>query len=92
MSSDIVGLTCAFDVIPIITEINNPQGHICTRLSNTTISINVDFSQIIVNNRPLAINNYPNSSNPQDLSVIVYFGSKRILMPLRIRYLLSTVE
>jgi hypothetical protein len=76
----------------IITEINNPQGHICTRLSNTTISINVDFSQIIVNNRPLAINNYPNSSNPQDLSVIVYFGSKRILMPLRIRYLLSTVE
>ena len=62
----------------IITDINNPQGHICTRLSNTTISINVDFSQIIVNNRPLAINNYTNSSNPQDLSVIVYFElSKR---------------
>lgn len=76
----------------IINEINNPNGHICTRLTNTSISINVDFTQIITVNRPLAINNYPNSSNPQDLSVLIYFGSKRILMPLRIRYLQTTQE
>jgi hypothetical protein len=76
----------------IINEINNPNGHICTRLSNTSISINVDFTQIIVANRPLAINNYPNSSNPQDLSLIIYFGSKRILMPLRIRYIQGTQD
>jgi hypothetical protein len=76
----------------IINEINSKNGHICTRLSNTSISINVDFTQIIVNNRPLAINNYPNSSNPQDLSVSVYFGSKRILMPLRIRYIQGSLD
>jgi hypothetical protein len=76
----------------IINEINNVNGHVCTRLSNTSISINVDFTQIITANRPLVINNYPNSSNPQDLSVLVYFGSKRILMPLRISYIQSLQE
>jgi hypothetical protein len=76
----------------IINEINNKNGHICTRLSNSSISINVDFTQIIPANRPLAINNYPNSSNPQDLSVSIYFGSKRILMPLRIRYLQGSLD
>ena len=76
----------------IINEINNKNGHICTRLSNTSISINVDFTQITVANRPLAINNYPNSSNPQNLSVSVYFGSKRVLMPLRIRYLQGSLD
>lgn len=76
----------------IINEINNVNGHVCTRLSNSSISINVDFTQIITANRPLAINNYPNSSSPQDLSVLVYFGSKRILMPMRISYIQSLQE
>jgi hypothetical protein len=76
----------------IINEINNVNGHVCTRLSNTSISINIDFTQIITTNRPLAINNYPNSSNPQDLSIIVYFGSKRILMPMCISYIQTLQE
>lgn len=57
----------------IINTINKSQGHICTRINNTTISINVDFNQIL---------------NPiNGLSVLIYFGSKRILLPIRFRYL-----
>jgi hypothetical protein len=62
----------------VINEINSSLGHICTRLSNVKISINVDFTSII--------------SPDATLSVVVYFGSKRILMPLRIRYLYDTTE
>lgn len=59
----------------IINEINKAQGHICTRINNTSISINVDFNQIL---------------NPiNGLSVLVYFGSKRILLPIKFRYLVS---
>jgi hypothetical protein len=59
----------------IIEEINNPQGHICTRINNTTITINVDFTQI---------------TNPiNSLSVLVYFGSKRIMVPIKFRYLIG---
>lgn len=57
----------------IINEINNSQGHICTRINNNTISINVDFTQV---------------TNPNlTLSVLVYFGSKRIILPIKFRYL-----
>jgi len=69
-------LTPAQD-LNIIEEINNSQGHICTRINNTSISINVDFTQIAL------------ASQIPGLSVLVYFGSKRILLPLKFRYLIG---
>lgn len=59
--------------LSIINEINNKNGHLCTRTNNDEISINVDFELV----------SSPNTS----LSIEVYFGSKRILMPMRIRYM-----
>ena len=60
----------------IINEINDKDGHLCTRNNNLSISINVDFTLITS----------PNTS----LSIEVYFGSKRILMPMRIRYMYNS--
>jgi hypothetical protein len=60
----------------IINEINNKNGHLCTRTNNLAISINVNFELVLS----------PNTS----LSIEVYFGSKRILMPMRIRYMYNT--
>jgi len=60
----------------IINEINSKNGHLCTRTNNTDISINVDFNLVLS----------PNTS----LSIEVYFGSKRILMPMRIRYMYNS--
>jgi hypothetical protein len=69
-------LTPAQD-LNIIEEINTTQGHICTRINNTSISINVDLTQIAL------------ASQIPGLSVLVYFGSKRILLPLKFRYLIG---
>ena len=69
-------LTPAQD-LNIIEEINNTQGHICTRINNTSVSINVDLTQIDL------------ASQIPGLSVLVYFGSKRILLPLKFRYLIG---
>jgi hypothetical protein len=69
-------LTPAKD-LNIIEEINTTQGHICTRINNTSISINVDLTQIAL------------GSQIPGLSVLVYFGSKRILLPLKFRYLIG---
>lgn len=69
-------LTPATD-LNIINEINNSQGHICTRINNTSISINVDLTQILL------------ASQIPNLSVLVYFGSKRLLLPLKFRYLIG---
>lgn len=69
-------LTPAQD-LNIIEEINNSQGHICTRINNTSISINVDLTQIAL------------ASQIPGLSVLVYFGSKRILLPLKFKYLIG---
>jgi hypothetical protein len=69
-------LTPAQD-LNIIEEINNTQGHICTRINNTSVSINVDLTQIAL------------ASQIPGLSVLVYFGSKRILLPLKFRYLIG---
>jgi hypothetical protein len=60
----------------IINEINSKNGHLCTRTNNDEISINIDFGLV----------SSPNTS----LSIEVYFGSKRILMPMRIRYMYNT--
>lgn len=72
-------LTPAKD-LNIIEEINNPQGHICTRINNTSLSINVDFTQIAL------------ASQVPGLSILVYFGSKRILVPIKFRYLIGKDE
>ena len=62
----------------IINAINTTSGHICTRVSNTIISINVDFTLVTDPNL--------------DLTITIYFGSKRILMPLRIRYITDDIN
>ena len=62
----------------IINTFNDSNGYLCTRLSNVEISINVDATQVL----------YPDPN----LSMNVYFGSKRIIMPIRIRYMYNTLE
>lgn len=71
---DFTTATPAID-LNIIDEINSAQGHICTRISNTSISINVDFTQIV---NPIGT-----------LSILVYFGSKRLIIPIKFRYLMG---
>lgn len=80
LSGDIIYITDftsnepAKDLV-IINELNSTKGHTCSRISNTTISINIDLTLV---------------SNPDEtLPILVYFGSKRILMPMRIRYMES---
>lgn len=72
-------LTPATD-LNIIEAINDSQGHICTRINNTSVSINVDFTQIA------------GPSQIPGLSLLVYFGSKRIILPLKFRYLIGKDE
>lgn len=59
--------------LAIINSINTKSGHICTKIDPNTISFNIDMNLI----------SDPNTN----LSITVYFGSKRIFMPMRIRYL-----
>lgn len=61
--------------LDVIDEINRKEGHICTRIDNVTITINVDGNLITS----------PNLSHVSD----VYFGSSRIFIPMRLRYLLT---
>ncbi len=83
LSGDIIYITNFTSANPakdfnIINEINNKDGHLCTRTNNLSISINADFTMV----------SEPNTS----LLVEVYFGSKRILMPMRIRYMYNTEQ
>lgn len=57
----------------IINEINTPKGHLCSRVDSTTISINIDATLI----------KFPDITR----EFVIYLGSKRILIPLRIRYI-----
>ncbi len=57
----------------IINDINTPKGHLCSRVDSTTISINIDATLI----------KFPDISR----EFMIYLGSKRILIPLRIRYI-----
>ena len=57
----------------VISQINTTKGHLCTRINSTTISINIDGTTI----------KFPDI----DRSFMVYLGSKRILIPMRIRYI-----
>ena len=59
--------------LSIINDINTPKGHLCSRIDNTTISININANLI----------QFPDTSR----QFVVYLGSKRLLIPFRIRYL-----
>lgn len=74
---DFTTLNTAID-LNIINTFNDSNGYLCTRLSDTTISINVDATQV----------KYPDPM----LSINIYFGSKRILLPLKMRYLYNNLE
>lgn len=63
--------------LTIVGEINRLLGHTITRISNSIIAINIDFSSIDVGDRNTVDN------------IEVYFASKRIMIPLRIRYLMN---
>lgn len=62
----------------IINTFNDNNGYLCTRISNNEISINIDTTLVLFPDLNLSIN--------------IYFGSKRILLPLRIRYLYNKLE
>ena len=62
----------------IINVFNDNNGYLCTRISNDEISINVDATKVL----------FPDPN----LSINIYFGSKRILLPLRLRYMYNTLE
>lgn len=57
----------------IINDINTPKGHLCSRVDSTTISINIDASLV----------KFPDITR----NFMIYLGSKRLLIPFRIRYL-----
>lgn len=57
----------------IINEINTAKGHLCSRVDSTTISINIDASLI----------KFPDITR----EFVIYLGSKRLLIPFRIRYM-----
>lgn len=59
--------------LSIINDINTPKGHLCSRIDNTTISININANLI----------QFPDLTR----QFVVYLGSKRLLIPFRIRYL-----
>jgi len=59
--------------LSIINDINTPKGHLCSRIDNTTISININANLI----------QFPDTTR----QFVIYLGSKRLLIPFRIRYL-----
>lgn len=62
----------------IINTINRKEGHLCTRVDNVKISINVDGTAIT-------------SPDSNHMSCI-YFGSKRIIIPMRLKYILQSLS
>jgi len=75
--TDFTSLNVTQDV-NIIKSFNDENGFLCSRISHNEISINVNATLV----------QYPDPN----LSINVYFGSKRILLPLRIRYLYNKLE
>ncbi len=83
LSGDIIYITEFTTLNPardlaVIAQINSLNGHICTRQSSTVISINVDASDIL----------FPDAS----LRFQVYLGSKRLLIPIRLKYIDSSAS
>lgn len=73
--------------VDIINEVNRSNGHIIVKKDNFSIIINVDLSPM---NRedPVGSGIYPILLFSQP-TVLVYFASKRMLIPMCIRYLMS---
>jgi len=70
--SDFETLNNAKD-LEIISQVTTPKGHTCSRIDSKTISINIDGSLV----------QFPDLSR----SFVIYLGSKRILIPMRVRYM-----
>lgn len=64
--------------LDIINEINRVQGHSINRVDNVKITIAVDFSELID----------PIPNGGQDVEV--FLGSKRIMIPMKIKYLVES--
>ena len=84
--SNFTTLDSALDV-NFINQINRSDGHIIVKKNNTSIIINMDFNEIRHADPPNS-NIYPIDSFTQIIDV--YFASKRIQIPLRIRHLIQT--
>lgn len=69
--SNFTSLTSNVDTT-VLDEINKKSGHIISFISATVISIPIDFNRI--------------TSPDTTLSIEVYFGSKRIMIPIEIQY------
>lgn len=59
--------------LAVINDINTPKGHLCSRIDSVSISININATLI----------RFPDINR----RFMIYLGSKRILIPLRIRYI-----
>lgn len=86
--SDFTSLTPAQNDT-LLNEINRASGHNIVKKNNTQIMINIDFSPMRYED-PIGSNIYPIDSFVQN--PMVYFGSKRISIKMRIRYLLNTTN
>lgn len=70
--------------VKIIEEVNRSSGHIIVKKDNYSILLNVNLS-LVRHEIPPGTNQYPIESFTQE--VLVYFASKRIKIPFRMRYL-----
>lgn len=73
----------ARDVV-IINEVNRDSGHTIVKKDNYSVLINIDLSQVR-HEYPLGTGQYPIDTFIQQ--VLAYFAPKRIMIPLRMRYL-----
>jgi hypothetical protein len=68
---------------------NRDSGHIIVKKDNFSILLNVDLSQVR-HEYPIGTGQYPIDTFIQD--VLVYFASKRIKIPFRMKYLTNYVN
>lgn len=68
----------------VIDEVNRDDGHIIVKKDNYSFIINVNLS-VLRKETPVGSGVYPVESLDQDITV--YFASKRIMIPLRLKYL-----
>lgn len=70
--------------VAIIDEMNREGGHIIVKKDNYSILLNVDLS-LVHHEYPIGSGQYPIDTFSQD--ILVYFASKRIQIPFRLKYL-----
>ncbi len=84
--SNFTTLNPALDVL-FIAQMNRSDGHTIVKKNNKSIIINMDFTEIRHADPPNS-NIYPIDTFTQIIDV--YFASKRIQIPLRIKHLIQT--